>query len=188
MGIAPAQVHAEVAPGGKAELVRAIQAAGRRVAMVGDGVNDASALAVANVGLAMGGGVDAASEAASIVLLHDQLSQVGPTLRDDLFHCTSVILGPCGVHVWLPWGAASVQHQGRCWQVVDALQLSQRTFRKIQQNLGWAFAYNIVALPLAAGALLPSCGLALTPSLAGEELLQDQYSGSSVTDGEHVPD
>ena len=76
VGIPPAQVHAEVAPGGKAALVRAIQAAGRRVAMVGDGVNDASALAIADVGLAMGGGVDAASEAASVVLLRDQLSQV----------------------------------------------------------------------------------------------------------------
>jgi hypothetical protein len=66
-----------------------------------------------------------------------------------------------------------------CWQVVDALQLSRRTFRKIQQNLGWAFAYNIVALPLAAGALLPSCGLALTPSLSGMQILKDQCSSRS---------
>lgn len=52
-------------------------------------------------------------------------------------------------------------------QVVDALQLSRRTFNKIRQNLGWAFAYNLVALPLAAGAFLPGFGLALTPSMSG---------------------
>jgi Cu2+-exporting ATPase len=76
VGIAAKEVHAEVQPGGKAALVRAMQAAGHRVAMVGDGVNDATALAVADVGIAMGGGVDAASEAAAVVLLQDNLSQV----------------------------------------------------------------------------------------------------------------
>ncbi len=80
----------------------------------------------ADVGIAMGGGVDAASQVAKVVLLGDRVSQVA-----------------------------------------DALQLSRATFRKIQQNLVWAFAYNVVAIPLAAGLLLPTMGLALTPSLSG---------------------
>ena len=90
--------------------------------------------------------------------------------------CTSgvsgAILGACLGFSWeVPMSNIRV-----CWQVVDALQLSRSTFQKIQQNLGWAFAYNIVALPLAAGALLPSCGLALTPSLSGTHILVDHCS------------
>ena len=76
VGIPAANVHAGVKPGGKATLVRQLQAGGHRVAMVGDGINDAGALAAADVGLAMGGGVEAASEVANIVLLGDRLPQV----------------------------------------------------------------------------------------------------------------
>ena len=70
------------------------------------------------------------------------------------------------------WALSSwSQHEGKLqWQVVDAIHTSQATLRKIRQNLGWAFAYNLVAIPVAAGALLPSAGIALTPSLAGASL------------------
>eukprot|EP00850_Spirogloea_muscicola_P005502 SM000025S08397 [mRNA] locus=s25:534932:540937:- [translate_table: standard] len=125
VGIAADRVHAGVRPYGKAEYIDKLQKSNKKVAMVGDGVNDAAALAQADVGITMAGGVGAASEVASIVLMGDKLTQV-----------------------------------------LDVIDLSKATFRKIQQNLGWAFLYNVVGIPIAAGALLPTHNVMLTPSIA----------------------
>ena len=119
------EVRAEVLPDGKVEAVRALQTGGRRVAFVGDGVNDAPALAAADVGLAVGGGTDVAIESADVVL-------TGGDLR----------------------GA------------VNAVALSRATMRNIRQNLVWAFGYNVVLIPVAAGLLFPVFGWLLSPMLA----------------------
>ena len=119
------EVRAEVLPDGKVEAVRALQTGGRRVAFVGDGVNDAPALAAADVGLAVGGGTDVAIESADVVL-------TGGDLR----------------------GA------------VNAIALSRATMRNIHQNLVWAFGYNVVLIPVAAGLLFPVFGWLLSPMLA----------------------
>jgi len=120
------EIRAEVLPSEKAQIIQELKMKGERVGMVGDGINDAPALASADVGLAIGTGTDIAIESADVVLMSGSLKKVP-----------------------------------------EVIALSRATVRNIQENLLGAFVYNILAIPIAAGALYPAFGLLLSPMLAG---------------------
>lgn len=120
------RVKADVLPQQKSEFVERLQAEGKKVAMVGDGINDSAALAVADLSIAMGSGSDIAIEVAQMTIVSADLSRIP-----------------------------------------QAIRLSKATVRTIRQNLFWAFIYNVIGIPIAAGILYPINGFLLNPMIAG---------------------
>ncbi len=129
------RVIADVRPDQKADVIVDLQTGGNVVAMVGDGINDAPALAQADIGIAIGGGTDIAMEASDITLVHSSLVRVA-----------------------------------------DAIKLSRRTMQIIRQNLFFAFIYNVICIPLAAGALYPVSGIVLSPVVASAAMALSSVS------------
>jgi len=127
--------QADILPSGKADFVKSLQASGKIVAMIGDGINDSQALAQADVSIAMGKGSDIAMDVAKITLVSSDLQQVPKALR-----------------------------------------LSKLTVRAIRQNLFWAFIYNVIGIPIAAGILYPFNGFLLNPMIAGAAMALSSVS------------